>query len=330
MKRHRISCSRAVNCCRPLLVALESRTLLSGVDITQYHNDPYLSGDNPNETILTPSNVNSTDFGLLYSQQVDGYVYAQPLYMSGLTINGAVHNVVFIATENDSVYGFDADSNAGADAQPLWARSFINSSAGITPVPPADGLVNDIVPVIGITGTPVIDPSTNTLYVVTNTKEIINGDTAHPNYVQTLHALDVTTGADKFVTRGDVIGRTVLNPNNTFVNTTAITVPGTGVDSHGGVVSFNALRENQRPALQLDGNWVLVMWASHGDNGPYHGWLVAFDKTTLQPVAMFNTSPNGSESGIWQSGDPPADRPATGTSISRSATAHSMSSVEPG
>ncbi len=312
MKRHRISCSRAVNRCRPLLVALESRTLLSGVDITQYHNDPYLSGDNLNETILTPSNVNSTDFGLLYSQQVDGYVYAQPLYMSGLTINGAVHNVVFVATENDSVYAFDADSNSGADAQPLWVRSFTNSSAGITPVPAADSLVNDIVPVIGITGTPVIDQSTNTLYVVTKTKVILNGDTAHPNYVQTLHALDVTTGADKFVTGGDVIGQTVENPNNTDVNTTAITSPGTGVDSKGGVVSFNALRENQRSALQLDGNWILVMWASHGDNGPYHGWLVAFDKTTLQPVAMFNTSPNGTESGIWQSGAPAAIDPATG------------------
>ena len=195
MNRRRISSSRTSNRCRPLLAPLEGRTLLSGVDITQYHNDPYLSGDNLNETILTPSNVNSTDFGLLFSQQVDGYVYAQPLYMSGLTIDGVVHNVVFVATENDTVYAFDADSNAGADAQPLWVRSFIDPRPGITPVPAADILANDITPVIGITGTPVIDPSTNTLYVVTKTKVIINGDTAHPNYVQTLHALDVTTGA---------------------------------------------------------------------------------------------------------------------------------------
>jgi MBG domain (YGX type)/Legume lectin domain len=312
MNRRRGSSSRTVNRCRPEVAALEGRALLSGVDITQYHNDLYLSGDNLNETVLSPSNVNPKNFGLLFSQQVDGYVYAQPLYMSGLTINGAVHNVVFIATENDTVYAFDADSNAGADAQPLWVRSFINSSDGITPVPYADVLNPDIFPVIGITGTPVIDPSTNTLYVSTVTKNIVNGDSTHPNYVQILHALDVTTGADNFVDGGYQIADTVANPNGTYVNNTAIEVAGTGVDSTGGVVSFNALRENQRPALQLDGSLVLEMWASHGDHGPYHGWLVAFDKTTLQPVAWFNTSPNGSASGVWQSGDPAAVDPATG------------------
>src|SRR5262249_58174782 len=123
--------------CRPVVVALEGRTLLSSVDITRYHNDLYLSGDNLNETFLTPSNVNPKTFGLLFSQQVDGYVYAEPLFMSGLTINGTVHNVVFIATENDTVYAFDADSNAGADSQPLWVRTFTSSSDGITPVPQA-------------------------------------------------------------------------------------------------------------------------------------------------------------------------------------------------
>src|SRR5271166_2984362 len=105
--------------------------------------------------------------------------------MSNLTINGAVHNVVFVATENDSVYAFDADSNQGALAAPLWVHSFTNPASGITPVPQPDVVTHDIVPVIGITGTPVIDPSTDTLYVVTKTKVIVNGNTAYPNYVQT-------------------------------------------------------------------------------------------------------------------------------------------------
>jgi hypothetical protein len=312
MKRRHAPGSRSVNRCRPRIFSLEGRILLSGVDVTQYHNDPYLSGANLNETVLTPANVNSTDFGLLFSQPVDGYVYAQPLYMSGLTINGAVHNVVFIATENDTVYAFDADSNAGADAQPLWVHSFANPAAGITAVPSGPTQSHDIVPVVGITGTPVIDPATNTLYVVTKTEVTTSGSTL-PTFVQTLHALAATTGADKFVSVGYVIGQTVYDSaKNTYVNTTAITAPGTGEDSTGGVVSFNALRENQRSALQLDGNWILVMWASHGDNQPYHGWVVAFNKTTLQPVAIFNTTPNGSEGGIWESGDAAAYDPATG------------------
>ena len=187
MNRRLALSSRSVNRCRPRVLTLERRVLLSGVNVTQYHNDTSLTGDNLDETVLTPSNVNPTDFGLLFSQPVDGYVYAEPLYMSGLTIDGAVHNVVFIATENDTVYAFDADSDAGADAKPLWVHSFIDPSTGITPVPYADTETHDIVPVIGITGTPVIDPATDTLYVVTTTKEIINGDTSHPNYVQTLH-----------------------------------------------------------------------------------------------------------------------------------------------
>ena len=108
----------------PRIGFLENRLVLSGTNLLSYHNDPYLSGANLNETTLTPSNVNPTDFGLLFSQTVDGYVYAEPLYMSDLTINGAVHNVVFVATENDTVYAFDADSNLGADAAPLWVHSF--------------------------------------------------------------------------------------------------------------------------------------------------------------------------------------------------------------
>ena len=309
MTRHRNRRPRRSRRLRPQVGFLEPRLVLSGTTVVSYHNDPLLLGANLNETTLTQSNVNPTDFGQLFSQPVDGYVYAQPLYMSNLTINGEVHNVVFVATEHDSVYAFDANSDQGANAAPLWVDSFINPAAGITTVPSADTKSTNLVPEIGITGTPVIDPSTDTLYVVTNTKEIINGDTAHPHYIQTLHALDVTTGADK-VPGGYVIGDTIGTVS--YTNNTAIQVPGTASDAVGGLVAFNALRENQRSGLQLDGNWVLVAWASNGDVGPYHGWLVAFDKTTLQPVAWFNDSPNGSEAGIWQSGDPPAIDPTTG------------------
>ena len=134
--------------------------LLSGTNLLSYHNDPYLSGANLNETTLTQSNVNPTDFGQLFTQAVDGYVYAEPLYMSNLTIDGAQHNVVFVATQNDTVYAFDADSNQGADAAPLWVHSFTDPANGITAVPQPDVITHDIVPVIGITGTPVIDPAT--------------------------------------------------------------------------------------------------------------------------------------------------------------------------
>jgi len=278
----------------------------------QYHNDPYLSGDNLNETVLTQANVNPTDFGQLFSQPVDGYVYAEPLYMSNLTINGVVHNVVFVATENDTVYAFDADSNQGADAAPLWVHSFINPAAGITPVPWQTFNSPDIVPMVGITGTPVIDPSTDTLYVVAITQVIGAGGPSNPEIVQTLHALDVTTGQDKLVNGGYVIGTWVPNSNGSATNISAIQTPGTAVDAVNGVVIFNAKRQNQRPALQLDGNWILVAWASHGDQGAYHGWVVAFNKTTLQPVAWFNDTPNGGGAGIWQSGDPVAYDPATG------------------
>ena len=312
MERHDRQTPRGARRLRPQLGILERRLVLSGTNLLSYHNDPYLSGANLNETTLTQSNVNPTDFGQLFTQAVDGYVYAEPLYMSNLTIDGAQHNVVFVATQNDTVYAFDADSNLGADAAPLWSHSFTDPANGITAVPQPDVITHDIVPVIGITGTPVIDPTTGTLYVVTKTKQVINGDTAHPNYIQTLHALDVTTGQDQFAGGGYLIGDTVDYPDGSHINNTAIQVAGTGDDSVNGVVTFNALRENQRPALQLDGNLVLVGWASHGDNQPYHGWLAAFDKTTLQPVAWFNVDPNGTEAGIWQSGDPPAYDPATG------------------
>jgi len=155
-----------------------------------YHFDPARTGANVNETILTPGTVSAATFGKLFADPVDGQIYTQPLYVASVAIPGqGSHNVVYVATENDTVYAFDADI-AGA---PLWQTSLLTNAG--TAVPSSDTGCGDLTPVIGVTGTPVIDPGTNTLYVVANTKE---GDPTTPSYVQRLHALDIATGAEKF------------------------------------------------------------------------------------------------------------------------------------
>src|SRR5579883_1371410 len=159
---------------RPLLEHLETRLAPANVDVLSYHNDALLTGQNLQEQNLTLANVNVTDFGKLFSQAVDGPIYAQPLYKANFAIACGTYNVVFVATENDSLYAFDADSpTAGPNGNGLyWHDSFINPGQGITAVPPTDVGNPDIVPAIGITGTPVIDPNTNTIYFVAATKEV--------------------------------------------------------------------------------------------------------------------------------------------------------------
>jgi hypothetical protein len=244
-----------------------------------HRNDNARTDQNLTETVLTLSNVNATTFGKLASFATDGITHAAPLYVSNVNIPGVgVRNVVYVATEHDSVYAFDAD---GRTAAPLWQVSFINPAAGVTSVPNGDtGECCDITPEIGITGTPVIDPATGTLYVVAKTKEGAN------TYRQRLHALDIATGAEKF-------GGPVL---------IQATVPGTGVGSVGGQLAFDQLRENQRTALLLHNGVVYFGFGSHGDVQPYHGWLLGYNATTLQQVFVFNTTPNGEGGGIWQSG----------------------------
>src|SRR5579872_3701765 len=217
----------------------------SSASVTTYHNDNSRTGANVAETILTPSNVNPGQFGKLFSHAVDGGVYAQPLYLPKVRVAGkSVHNVIYIATENDSVYAFDADSNAGANSFPLWHASFVNPAAGITPVSNLDVSCSDISPSVGITGTPVIDPGSGTLYVVAKTKE--NGV-----FVQRLHALDVGSGAEKFG------GPVVIQAS----------VPGTGLNNDGaGHVLFDALTQNQREGLTLYNGTLYLAFASHGDN----------------------------------------------------------------
>jgi hypothetical protein len=264
------------------------------VSVVTCHNDNSRTGLNPNENVLTPQNVNSNGFGKIFSKPVDGPIYAQPLYLSRITIPGkGIHNVVYVATQHDSVYAFDADSNAGSNAPPLWHVSFINPAAGITAVPTTDAVdfpyqdCRTFVGEIGIVGTPVIDTNSGTLYVVARTKEPLpppNNQTLAQ--VQRLHALDVATGAER---RNSpvVIDATVL---------------GTGIDNNGGQVRFNPAREMQRAGLLLAGGVVYVAFASYCDFDPYHGWIMGYNAQTLQQVGAFNTSPNSTRGGIWMGG----------------------------
>jgi hypothetical protein len=233
------------------------------------HYDNQRTGAIVSETMLTTSNVNPATFAKLFTDSADAQIYAEPLYVANVTIpNRGTHNVVYIATENDSVYAFDADTGG----PPLWQVSFL--SPGVTPIPASDTGCGQIVPIIGITATPVIDPATGTIYVVAQTKE--NGA-----YVHRLHALDITTGSER--------------PNSPVV--ISPTVPGSG-----GTVTFDTLRQKERAALLLVGETVYLASVSHCDIEPYHGWLLGYDKTSLNQTAVFNTTPNGSEGGIWMSG----------------------------
>jgi hypothetical protein len=242
-----------------------------------YKFDNARTGQNLNESVLTPAKVNSNEFGKAFTFDVDGYVYGQPLYVPSVGISGqGTHNVVYVVTEHDSVYAFDAD---GKTKSPLWQVSFINPTAGITTIPTAD-VGSTIFPEIGITSTPVIDPGTGTLYVDASTKE--NG-----SYFHRLHALDLTSGAEKFGGPVTISG----------------SVPGKGDGNDGnGHVAFQAKIELQRAGLLLLNNTIYIAFASHGDNGPYHGWVFAYDATSLKQVGIWNATPNGNAGGIWQAG----------------------------
>ncbi|MEO8727153.1 MAG: Ig-like domain-containing protein [Acidobacteriaceae bacterium] len=242
--------------------AIDTVTNAAGISYTTWKNDAGRTGLNSAETILNLSNVNSANFGQLFKTTVDGGVWAQPLYMAGLTVNRVTHNVVFVETSNDSAYAIDADSGA-----PLWKVSFLSN--GVTPV---DGrVVNSTMGQIGITGTPVIDGTTNTIYFVAETAE--NGGTS---YVHRLHALDVTSGQEKF--GGPVV------------------ITSTG---------FQPKEQLQRPGLLLANGNVYIGFGSQGDTDPYHGWLFAYDGTSLGQSAAWNiTSADGQHprGAIWMGG----------------------------
>jgi hypothetical protein len=226
-----------------------------------------------NEKTLTLKNVNAATFGKKFSDSVDGYVYAQPLYVPGVAVPAkGVHNVVYVATENNSVYAFDADS-AGS---PLW-----NLSLG-PPAPQWALPCKDIQPTVGVTGTPVIDPKTNTLYVVARTVK------DRTNFYH-LHALDLATGAEKFGGPVQI----------------SASVSGTAEGSRGGKINFDAQLQLQRPGLVLTNGNVYITFGSMCDFSTFHGWIFAYDAQSLVQTSVFLTTPNGGHGGIWQSGAAP-------------------------
>ncbi len=274
-----------------LMVLAPRPTFAAPPDVATYHNDNARTGLNAKEGALKPSNVNANGFGALFVQPVDGQVYAQPLYLFGVTMaDKLVHNVVYVATAHNSVYAFDADSNVGANANPLWQVNFGPS------VPNDEVGSDDIYPEIGIIGTPVIDRASGTLYVVSKVRGTDKSGNA--TYTHQLHALDIGSGAEK-------LGGPVVIKGS---------VKGTGDGNDGaGKVPFNSKIQNNRSALLLVGGQVVIVWASHGDQGPYHGWVTSYDATTLKQKYIFNISPNGvtngyplAAGGIWMGGAGPA------------------------
>lgn len=279
----------------PLAELLESRRLLS-VSVLTWHDNVARTGLNDNETQLTPANVNRNSFGKILSYPVVGQQYAEPLYVPNLAIPGkGTHDVVLVVTEHNDVYAFDADSNAGPDGGVLWHVNL--GPPATTPSPYIGGRYGPwtlVTPYIGIEGTPVIDPSTNTMYLDSFT------NTASGVYEHHIYAIDITTGQNKVPP--------VLVQEN---------YPGNGAGSTDGVtVPFIANRQQQRPALTLLNGIVYVAYGSFDDTDPHHGWILGFDASTLQLARAFNTTPNllippvvysdgkqyPGEGPIWQSG----------------------------
>ena len=248
--------------------------LSSATDVVTYHNDILRSGHNLQETILTTSNVNSSTFGKLLTLPVDGVIDAEPLYLSAVSIPGkGTHNVLYVVTENDSVYAFDADLGTV-----LWQVSLLRSGE----MPSGDFGCGQISPQIGITSTPVIDRNSGphgTVYVVAMSK-------SSSAYFQRIHALDVTTGQEQF--GGPVAVQAKY--------------PGTGDNSQDGYVIFDPKQYAERQGLLLLNHVVYTGWTSHCDSQPYTGWLIGYSESTLAQTSVLNLTPNGSEGAIWQAG----------------------------
>jgi hypothetical protein len=243
-------------------------------DVLTYHNDIARTGQNLNETILTPGNVNFKTFGKLFTLTVDGKVDAQPLYTAGVAIPGnGTHNVLIVVTEHDSAYAFDADTGAG-----LWHVSTLGSGE----VPSDDRNCGQVTPEIGISAAPVIDPTSGpngTIYLVAMSKD------SSGNYHQRLHALDLSKGSELFG------GPTEIQA----------TFPGSGASSSNGKVVFDPAQYKERTGLLLLNGVVYTAWASHCDTPPYTGWIIGYKESTLAQTSALNVTPNGSDGAIWMS-----------------------------
>jgi Putative Ig domain len=257
-----------------------------------YHDDLARDGANQQEYALTPGDVSAATFGKLFSCTVDGAIYAEPLWVANVEVSGAAHNVVFVATEHDSLFAFDADTSP---CEPLWQVSLIDVSHGGTgdettvPAGTSGYLVGkgygDLTPEVGVTGTPVIDPTTGTLYVVSKSM-----NAAGTLFYQRLHAIDMTSGAERAGSPVDI----------------AATYPGTAAG--GSTIAFSAQMEDQRAGLALYNGTVYIAWGSHEDALPYYGWMIAYayDGAAFTEVSTYNSTPNTGEGGIWMSGAAPA------------------------
>jgi hypothetical protein len=262
------------------LAAASQTAMTAGTDVTTYHNDNARTGQNLNENMLTPGNVRVSTFGKVGFFSVDGKVDAQSLYLSGLSIPGqGAHNVLYLATEHDSVYAFDADTGGI-----IWRVSVLGTGES-----PSDGRsCSQVVPEIGITATPVIDRARGVIYVVGMSR------TAGGAYVQRLHALDITTGAE------------MLGGPRTI----QATFPGTGAGSSGGTVVFDPKQYEERSALLLLNGSLITSWTSHCDIDPYTGWIMSYDAATLSQTSVLNVTPNGSRGAFWMAGAGPAADPS--------------------
>src|SRR5580658_6894019 len=271
------------------VAALLSPPSQAQVSITTERYDNSRTGANLNETALTTSNVNVNQFGKLYSYTIDGSVFAQPLYVPSVVIpNQGTYNVVYVATMNDVIYALDADSNA-VNGGVLWKVDLRNPAAGVTAIPIANIVGSNslnIVGTVGIESTPVIDLTSNTIYLVARTMEVSGSTT---NYVARLHALDITTGSEKFG------GPVVIQGS----------VPGTGQGSSGGTLTLSTFFQNQRSSLALVNGLVVFAFASHEDQYDWHGWVLSYNAATLQQTSIYCATPNGQNGGMWMSGRAP-------------------------
>ena len=256
-------------------------------NVLMQHNDVRRTGYNRTEAILNQSNVNQATFGKLFFKPVDDQIYAQPLVISNLNIAGGTHNVVYVATVNNSVYAFDGDDFS---VPTFWQKSLTPSGQRVVKASDMSGACGgfyaDFSGNIGIVSTPAIDSAAGTIYIVARSAST----TSPTTFVQYLHALDMRTGAEK--------------PNSPIIITA--TVKGNGPGNVGGNIVFDPQKQNQRAGLLISNGVVYIEWASHCDWGPYHGWVMGYDAITLQQKYVYNSTPNGNFGGIWMSGQAPA------------------------